>query len=161
MSENTSNNMPNYIQGYIHFTSDAENGHHDFDFDINQSSIPSPAEFDFNTPIDRSTQDNTMHQQPQDNEIAPPAYCVDPFDPIHYEDVAQGRTAEEVFGHPVKLDTTLNVEALTHPAVANIFKPVHTINNLRQALDAASAFLNSSHARCTHRVHGVQCDRFR
>ncbi|KAK1773968.1 hypothetical protein QBC45DRAFT_460048 [Copromyces sp. CBS 386.78] len=145
MSDNTSNNMANYFLGYIHIAPAAENSPKQWAEEPHQSSIPPTDLFDFNTPIDRSIQDKAMDVQPQDiNMSSPPAYCSDPFNPIHYRHLAHIKTLEDVFGdYPVDFTTPWNMELASHPAVRNIFNRINTIVNLRSAVDAAAAKRNA------------------
>lgn len=126
--------------------------------DTQQTSIPPPSVFDFNTPIDRNSQGADMNMQPQDNGIDPLAFLDEPF--IN-EPMVDIKTAEEILGWPIDLDVPLNTEYFTYPAVTNLFNPIESIDNLPDALDAAALVLDAGNGRCAHRTNGEQCDRFR
>ncbi|KAJ4355205.1 hypothetical protein N0V85_009552 [Neurospora sp. IMI 360204] len=107
-------------------------------------------------PIAQNIQDQGVHQQGQDiNMASPPSYLNDPFNPIHYPQLAQELTLEDVFGdQPVDLTTPLDISYFSNPAVLEIYKPINEIANLQEAIDAASAVFDANNGRCLRAING-------
>ncbi|KAK3399402.1 hypothetical protein B0T20DRAFT_392413 [Sordaria brevicollis] len=108
---------------------------------------------DLNTSL--PAQDNA--EQSQDINMQPPAYCSDPFNPIHYEHVDNPNLEDVIGDRPESFFTSpLPKEAafLDHPAVRLILdNPFESLANPQEAIDAANALLDAHHGPCSRSIN--------